>query len=653
MTRDYSRREFVAGCGCAGAGALLAGNALADSGGRRRLDAPPTRWDRTYQESGDATANAVVGAFDDDGFVVAGAKAGEDADRVAWLYKVDATGNLVWERTYSQQSTTVATALVTTEDGYALAGNTSGSSGGQNGFAIRVDPDGAVQWRQTFWFNSDTDETVNAMVQRPDNGFVCAGETSRFENGWVKRLGSDGAVNAGYTYNGGDGSRFGGIANHPDGGQFLAGAGMDASEDLKGWVMHINDEGEQQWASSQFYRRENENPTNPYNDFNAFYDVAAVRQGFVVVGATGVDADGAERNGWVMELNNTGVRQWATTLSSEGFTELYGIASDGISHYVVGETAVDGAGTEARGYVSLVDLVGETLWSETYARNTASQFHATAIGEGGGILCVGDTASSASASASAWGVKIGGPEVTTPTPTPSPTPTRSPTPSPSPSPTVSPSPRPPDTPSATSTPTPTPTATPRPTTAPPAVTTTTTDTDEGSGPPLAMLGVGFVIVALGAGGFLYNRYLRGDDDGEGDGTIAGPGPATGGSAPLTDEDAGEADGADETDASDDLTPASDVEADEEVTGAQTVVEKPETDDTTGGEPDDADTTPTGDTDQSGESGASDGESTGTTDDTGSEATETGETGDTETAEDPGAAGTVEDENWGDDGDEES
>jgi len=644
MTRDYSRREFVAGCGCAGAGALLAGRAVADAGGRRRLAPPPTRWDRTYEGSGDATANAVVGAVDDDGFVVAGAKAGDDGDRVAWLYKVDATGKLVWERTYSQQSTTVANALVATEDGYALAGNTRGSSGGQDGFAIRVDPDGAVQWRKTFWLNSDTDEAVNAMVQRPDNGFVCAGETSRFENGWVKRLGSDGSINTGYTFNGGDRSRFGGVANHPDGGQFLAGAGMDASEDLKGWVMHIDDGGEQQWASSQFYRRKNDSPINPYNDFNAFYDVAAVRQGFVLVGATGVDADGEERNGWVMEVNNTGVRQWAKTLSSERFTELYGVASDGLSHYVVGQTAVNSNGAEARGFASLVDLVGDTQWSETYSRNTASRFEAAATG-GDGVLCVGDAASSASADASGWSVKIGGPEVTTPTPTPSPTP------SPSPSPTVSPSPQPPDTPSPTPTPTvtPTPTATARPTTAPPAP-TTTTDTDEGSGPPLAMLGVGFVIVALGAGGFLYNRYLRGDDDGDGDGTIAGPGPATGGSAPLTDD----ADGADES--GDSLTPASDVEADEEVTGAQTVVEKPGTEDTSGGESSDTDSSggesadgdatdeepgtsdseaaPSEDADRSGESTASGADSTGT-------------------ADDAGDAGTVEDENWGDDANEES
>jgi|GEM_PF-1237809 len=678
MTRDYSRREFVAGCGCAGAGALLAGNAVADSGDGRRLDPPPQRWNRTYEGAGDATTNAVVGAFDDNGFVFAGARDGEGDSRVAWLYKVDATGELAWEQTYSLRPTTVANDVIATEDGYALAGVTNGPERGQEGFVVRVDPDGAEQWRQSFHRSETTDETVAAIVQRPDNGFVCAGRTTRFDNAWVQRLGSDGAVNQGFTYDGGDGSRFDGVVNHPDGGFFLAGSGMDATEDLQGWIMHIDDGGQQQWASSQFYRRESGNVTNRYNDYNAFYDVVAGRNGFFLVGATGAAADGDDRAGWVMEVNNTGVKQTATTVTSDRFTELTGITSGELDHYAVGRTATNSSGVESQGIVAKIDLVGEVAWSETYSQGTASSFRAAALGEEDGVVLAGNTASSASGDADGWSVKLGGPVISTPTPTPSPTPTPTPSPTESLSPTVSPSPQPPDTPTSTPSPTATPTSTPtaQPTTAPSGPSTTTADTDEGSGPPLAMLGVGFVIVAIGVGGFLYNQYFRGDDDGDGDGTIAGPGPATGGSAPLTD------DGTDGSDDTADLTPASDVEADEEVTGAQTIVEKPDAGDSPEGESsdseptsedaggdgsasDESDATSAGDTDQSGAGDASDAGSAGAgagagagataTDDGGTDdasgvddATDSSlaEGGDTETTTDPDDAGTVADEGWG-------
>jgi hypothetical protein len=318
MTRDYSRREFVAGCGGAGAAALLGGTAAANARGQD--DAPPTRWNRTYEGENNAVTNAAVPAVDDDGFVFAGARGPDsgDDDRVAWLYKVDGAGELVWEETYSRQSTTVAIDLVATGDGYVLAGNTSGGpDGGQDGFAVSVDAEGASRWQQSFWFAPESEDTVNAIVQRPDDGFVCVGRTARFEDGWVQRLDSDGGVGREDTYSGGDGSTLYGVANHPDGGYFLAGAGSSNTEDLQGWILHINDEGDQVWASSQFYRQRSDSATNPYNDYNAFYDVARADQGFVLVGATAFDPASGQRRGWIMEVNNTGVRQWADRLGTD------------------------------------------------------------------------------------------------------------------------------------------------------------------------------------------------------------------------------------------------------------------------------------------------------------------------------------------------
>ncbi|MEF8852183.1 MAG: hypothetical protein V5A28_07170 [Haloarculaceae archaeon] len=585
MTRDYSRREFVAGCGCAGAGALLAGRTVA-AGGDSRLDPPPTRWTETYEGAGNAVTNAVVGAVDDGGFVFAGAKDGEENDRVAWLYKTDTSGKLQWERTFTRQSTTVANDLVAVEDGYVLAGTTEGGpDGGSDGFAVRVDPEGGTRWEQSFWFEPGTQDKTRGIVQREDGGFVCAGSTSRFNDGWIRRLEPDGELERGFTYDGGDEGAFYAIENHPDGHYLCVGAGTKTEEDLRAWMTLVDDDGEQVWPSPNFFRRGTGIATNQYTDYNAFYDVVEVNQGYLAVGGTAVERGNGERKGWVVHTNYSGGRQWADVVESKRFTELYGVTSTRLKHFVVGETAANDEGVESVAYAAQYDIAGEERWSSTYTADAVTDFTGATLADDEGLVCAGTTASTAAADADSWSAKLGGDPVATPTPTPSPTPT--PTQTPSPTPTVTPSPRPigSPTPSPTPTdaPTPTPTATPTDTPA------TTTDTDEGSGPPLAALGVGFVVAALGAGGFLYYRFVAGSDDDDGggapEGTVGGPGPATGGSAPLTDEaaDADSESGADDTPGGDDTPDGAD--ADDAANGA----------DETGT---DADDSPADDTDDS-------------------------------------------------------
>ena len=643
MTRDYSRREFVAGCGCAGAGALLAGRTVAESGDDSQSETPPTRWTETYDGDGNAVTNAVVTAVDDDGFVFAGAKAGEEDDRVAWLTKTDAAGEVLWERTYSRQSTTVAHDLVAVEDGYALTGTTEGGpDGGSDGFAIRVDTEGSARWQQSFCIQPGTDDTSRGIVQREDGGFVCAGGTSRFNDGWIKRIGSDGTVGAGHTFDGGDEGEFYAVANHPDGHYLCAGAGTQVDEDLQGWITLVDDDGEQVWASSNYFRRRTGDATDKYTDYNAFYDVVEVNQGYLLAGATAEERNNGVRKGWVKHTNYSGGHQWGEVIDSDRFTELYGIASTGLKHYVVGETATNADGIDSKGYATNIDLAGNVLWSSTYTADAVSDLRGATLADDGGLVCGGSTASTASANANSWGIKIGGEAVETPTPTPTATPTPSPTPTPSSTPTVSPSPRPPDTPTSTATSTASPTST---STATPSETpmATTSDPDEGSGVPLEAIGLGFVVVALGAGGFLYYRFVAGGEDGDdggGDsgGTVGGPGPATGGSATLIDDESGDSSG------DDDLTPASEVEADEEVTGAQTVVDKPDAgEDST---PDDASGEEAADAESDSTSGSDDGSDEAVADDSG-----TDEGGADAIADEGGADAEAGEEGTADDGTE--
>lgn len=583
MVRDYSRRQFVAGCGLAGAGALAAGGAAASSGGDGAVQ-PATRWNETYQSDGNAAINAMVPARDDDGFVLAGGTGDVegDYDRAAWLVKIDAAGQRVWEQTYTFQSTSVANDVERVSDGYLLAGNTSGGpDGGQDGFAVRVDVDGEVQWEKTFWNTPDTDDAVNAVTKRHGDGYVAAGDTSRFDDAWLVSIDEGGNISRNATIGGGSSAVFHDVVRHPDGGHIVVGSGDDNQPDMQGWVTRVDETFEQIWATGQFFRKSSDSSTNPHNDHNAFYSVSRDGGGFIMAGSTAFDPTGAEREGWILQINKNGTKQWDFRVGGDRFTELYDIQwdSSSLEYFAVGQTAANGDGVEQQGFVANFGLTGSTQWTSSYLGSEAETGQFTDVhrtGEGG-IVCAGGAAPSTGANPDGWSVKIGGAQVATPTPTPTPTPTFTPTPSPTPTPTVSASPSSTDTTAGggttpTDSPTPTTTATPTDT---PGGGTTTTAGESDSGLPLTAVGVGLAIVALAAGGFLYNRYAGGGEDGgDGDAPVAGPGAATGGAATLTGGDDDTDDTGDE-DGGSEPTPATEVVGDEELERAQTVVDKPD------------------------------------------------------------------------------
>lgn len=530
MVPDYSRRQFIAGCGCATAGALAAGGAAATGESPSVQD--PVRWNRVYQSDGNAAANAVVPAVDGDGFAVAGGTgAVEDADRAAWLYEVDEAGGLVWERTYTRQSNTVANDVLALDDGYLLVGNTSGGpDGGQDAFAIRVDADGETQWEETFWNENTTDEAVNGVVQRPDGGFVCAGETSRFDRAWLVKVEADGNVGQMETLSGGSEGRFHDIVRHQDEGYIVVGAGDNDTDDLQAWITRVDDSFTRVWPTSQFFRRDSDSATNQYNDFNTFYGVARDDDGFVMAGASTFDPDNGTREAWVMKVNRDGGRQWTQTVSEERYTELYDAywSQEELRYYFVGQTAANGDGVEGTGLVASLGLTGNLRYTQVVDADDAETTRLDAVQPtpDEGLVAVGNAAPSLAANPDGWAVKVGGDPIATPTATASPTPT--PTASPTPTATASPT----STDTATATPTATATATPTatPTQSGPH---TTTPSDESGGLPLTTIGVGLAIAALAVGGFVYNRFSGGDGADE---AVAGPGAGTGGTATMVGED---------------------------------------------------------------------------------------------------------------------
>ncbi|HEX9240686.1 MAG TPA: hypothetical protein VF910_08565 [Candidatus Bathyarchaeia archaeon] len=155
-------------------------------------------WQHAYGGPGADYASSIA-RTPDDGFIVAGwtnsfGAGGQDA----WLLRLNNTGGVIWQKTYGGAQEDVALSVEPTSDrGFIVAGFTNSSgAGGQDAWVFKLTPTGNIVWQKTYG-GPGADQAVSAQ-QTTDGGFVVAATTPSFGNGnldvWVLKLNRDGSL---------------------------------------------------------------------------------------------------------------------------------------------------------------------------------------------------------------------------------------------------------------------------------------------------------------------------------------------------------------------------------------------------------------------------------------------------------------------------
>lgn len=112
----------------------------------------------------------------DGGYIIVGStnSFGNDS-RDVYLIKTDAYGNVEWVKTYGGNHLDIAYAVQqTTDGGYIIAGATqSFGNGSRDVYLIKIDAYGNVEWQKTFG-GSEIDDGY-AIQQTLDGGYIIAG----------------------------------------------------------------------------------------------------------------------------------------------------------------------------------------------------------------------------------------------------------------------------------------------------------------------------------------------------------------------------------------------------------------------------------------------------------------------------------------------
>lgn len=191
----------------------------------------------------------------------------------AWLVKLDSAGELLWERCYGGSYDEIFVALDITDDGGCIAAGQSTSSDGdvaanygQNDqWVVKVNAIGDIEWEKNLGGSST--ELAFAIKQTDDGGYMVGG-TTRSSNGdvtghqgqadvWVLKLDPLGALLWQHALGGSGNDSGRDVLPHPDGGLTVAGWTESSDGDVSqllgagaGWLIRLDGNGELLWEKT-------------------------------------------------------------------------------------------------------------------------------------------------------------------------------------------------------------------------------------------------------------------------------------------------------------------------------------------------------------------------------------------------------------------
>jgi hypothetical protein len=313
-------------------------------------------WTRTYGETGNDYGYSVQWTSDG-GYIVAGKyNAGGSTNRV-YLIKTNASGDTLWTKTYEGGAYENAGYSVqqTSDGGYIVAGYTDSIANSDQVFLIKTNATGDILWTRTY---GGTDQDFGYSVQQTsDTGYIVAGTTASFGNLWkVYLIKTNASGDTLWTrVYGGTGQDEGrSVQQTSDGGYIIAGFSSSFGAGMYDvYLIKTSATGDTLW-------------TRTYGgmDEDYGYSVQQTQEGgYIVAGTT--TSFGNLWKVYLIKTNTRGDTLWTRTYGGVNYSEGYSVQQTTDGGYIV--TGYTVFGPTAQVYLIKTDSLGNSTGVEENA----------------------------------------------------------------------------------------------------------------------------------------------------------------------------------------------------------------------------------------------------------------------------------------------
>ena len=352
-------------------------------------------WQKTYGGSYADGANSIQQTRDG-GYIAAGyTKSYGAGGSDVYILKLNASGNLLWQKTFGGSGSELAYSIQqTTDGGYIVAGYTdSFGAGSSDIYVLKLDESGNATWTKTF--GGSTYDYVGSIQQTTDGGYIVAGWTASSGAGdfdaYILKLDESGNTTWTKTFGGSTYDYAYSIQQTTDGGYIVAGTTLSfGAGNADGYVLKLDENGNLLWDK-----------TFGGSDYDYVYSIQQTTDGgYIVAGSTSSFGVGYV-NVYVLKLDENGNLLWDKTFGRSGSNgEAHSIKQVADGGYIVAGTL------NYHAYVLKLDENGNLLWEKTFGGSNYDHAYSIQQTTDGGYIVAGSTSSFGSGDFDAYVLKL-------------------------------------------------------------------------------------------------------------------------------------------------------------------------------------------------------------------------------------------------------
>jgi len=312
------------------------------------------RWTRTYGGPSNDYGSSVQ-QTQDGGYIVAGTYDIYGANPQVYLVKTNASGDTLWTRNYGGASNEEGWSVRQTSDGgYVVAGYTGSFGNGWQVYLIKTNASGDTLWTRIY--GGAASEECYSVQQTQDSGYVIAGNTASFGNQsqvYLIKTNSSGDTLWTRTYGGTNNDMGYSVQQTSDAGYIVAGEASSFGNGRQVYLVKTNATGDTLWTRTY---------GGASTDFG--YSVQQTQDsGYVIAGSTTSFGNGYQV--YLVKTNATGDTLWTKTYGgmSDDPGKSVQQTTDG-GYIIAGYTNSFGNGEQV--YLIKTNVSGDTLWTKTY-----------------------------------------------------------------------------------------------------------------------------------------------------------------------------------------------------------------------------------------------------------------------------------------------
>lgn len=357
---------------------------------------PSIAWQQSFGGSINETSNTVYQTFDGGFVVAGYSKSnngdvsGNHGNQDYWVLKLDTAGNISWQRSLGGSDFDEEWGMnLTADGGYIIAGQSKSNDGDVSGnhgltdyWIVKLNAEGNIDWQKSLG-GSDYDEAY-AVSQTTDGGYIVAGNSESADGDvsgnhgdydfWVVKLDANGNLVWQKSLGGSDEDECYAVQQTSDGGYILAGGTESDDGDVSGnhgdqdvWVVKLDLNGNVLWQKS----------FGGSSDEEALSLQQTSDGGYIFAGTSAsndgdVSGNHGDYDAWIVKTDAGGNLLWQRSLGGSGYDDLHSIVQLNDGSYVASgyTSSTDDDVSVNHGdedvWVVKLDISGNLAWSHCY-----------------------------------------------------------------------------------------------------------------------------------------------------------------------------------------------------------------------------------------------------------------------------------------------